>query len=196
MNDSKLCILLADNDRAVVKTYSLGLKESGIDVLEAHSAEEAKAYALHHVIDLAILDVLMDQTSGLELASWLKNNTKIPFLFLSDCNNDEVVASAVEQGALAYLIKPIAYNNLLPMIRSAANIGQEFNKLKSIESQLSQALAGSRNTSIAIGLIMERYSIGQKQAFDKLRSYARSKQSKLEDVASDIVQYSDVINSV
>lgn len=196
MKQNNLRILLVDDDRTILKTYSIGLKHSGVEVFEAQTTEEAKAYAIQQVMDLAILDVILGQASGLEFASWLKDNTNIPFIFLSVCNDDEIVTKAVEYGALAYLVKPVAFNNLLPMIRASVKIGQEFNKLKNSETQLSTALAGSRNTSIAIGLIMERYSIDQKQAFDKIRNYARNKQTKLEDIASEIVQYSDAINSV
>ena len=60
--------------------------------------------------------------------------------------------------------------------------------------QLGQALQARRETSIAVGIIMERRRLDRRQAFEALRSQARSQRRRLHDVAADIVNALDALN--
>ena len=60
--------------------------------------------------------------------------------------------------------------------------------------QLGQALQERRETSIAIGIIMERRRLDRRQAFETLRGQARSQRRRLHDVAADIVNALDALN--
>ena len=60
--------------------------------------------------------------------------------------------------------------------------------------QLGQALQARRETSIAVGIIMERRRLAQGAAFETLRSQARSQRRRLRDVAADIVNALEALN--
>ena len=60
--------------------------------------------------------------------------------------------------------------------------------------QLGQALQARRETSIAVGIIMERRRLDQRAAFETLRAQARSQRRRVHDVASDIVNALDALN--
>lgn len=196
MTEDKLNILLVEDDQPTLKSLDLYLSKMGMRPYSAQNAEEAMECVKHQSIDLAILDSKIGKISGLELAKWLKENTSIPFIFLSGYTDSDTVDKAVENGAFGYMIKPVDMNQLRLMIESAVKRGEELIKLKNIETQLSTALENSRNISMAVGIIMERYKLSQNSAFDKLRQSARSKQAKLDEVAKQIVQIGDVINSL
>ena len=188
--------MLVDDDKPTLKAFSSGLKKLGLEVSSAENATQAMSLTEQQEFDLAILDVCMQNISGIDLAKWLKANTQLPFIFLSAYNDEETVNSAIDQGALGYLVKPIQFKNLLPMIVSAVERDQDMKALRQTEIQLSKSLQGSRLTSTAVGLIMERYKLNQIEAFERLRRYARNNQKKIDEIASQLVQYSDILNSL
>lgn len=196
MQGKQIQVLLVDDDKPTLKAFSSGLKKVGLEVCSAENAEQAMTYIAQQFFDLAILDVQMQNISGIDLAGWMKENTELPFIFLSAYSDEEIVSAAIDQGALGYLVKPVKLKNLLPTIESAIKRGQDIKALRQVELQLSEALQGNRLISTAIGIIMERYKITQTQAYERLRNYARSHQKKIGEVANQVLEYSDTLNTL
>ena len=76
-------ILIVDDDRLILATMSKGLHQAGYEVLQAASGEEAYRIALESKPDLAVLDVRMPNMTGIQLARLLREQTQVPFIFLS-----------------------------------------------------------------------------------------------------------------
>lgn len=171
---STTTLLIADDDRLVLATLAEGLRRAGHTVLEAAGGEEAIRLACEQRPDLAILDMRMPGRDGLGVAQWLREHTSIPFLFLSAYGDGEVVEAAVRCGALGYLVKPLDVQQILPSVDAAMMRGRELNALLEEEAQLSAALRLSRHTSMAVGILMARDKIGERDAFDRLRAQARA----------------------
>ncbi len=187
-------ILLADDDRLVLATLGRGLRNAGYDVLEAASGEEALELCAQQVPDLAILDIRMPGLSGIETARELCERYGIPFIILSAYGESDLVNDAVRQGALGYLVKPLDVTQVLPTIEAALKRAGEFRHLHATEEQLNQALSAGRETSTAVGLLMERHRLSASEAFETLRRFARSQRRKLADVAGELVQAVEAVN--
>lgn len=184
-------LLIADDDRLVLATLAEGLRRVGHTVLEAANGDEAIHLACEQSPDLAILDMRMPGRDGLDVAQWLREHTRVPFLFLSAYGDAEVVAAAVQSGALGYLVKPLDVQQILPSIDAAMMRGRELNALLEEEAQLSAALRLSRQTSMAVGILMARHNINERDAFDRLRAQARSQRRKISDLASELVHVAE-----
>ena len=115
-------------------------------------------------------------------------------VFLSAYADQEFVDKATKAGALGYLVKPIDVEHVLPTIESALQRSQEINRLRDTEVQLNTALEQGRETSVAIGILMQEYHITTEQAFDMLRGQARSQRRKVASVASELVQAVNNLN--
>ncbi len=191
---TKAKVLLADDDRLVLVTLSNGLRKAGYDILEASSGEEALVVCEEHQPDLAILDIRMPGLSGIETAQKFNCDYNLPFLMLSAYSDDELVKEAVSVGALGYLVKPLDVPQIVPTIEAALERSSDIGKLKNSEFHLNRALHIGRNTSTAVGLLMERYRLTSENAFDMLRRHARSQRRKVIDVATDIVAAAEAIN--
>jgi two-component system, response regulator PdtaR len=187
-------ILLVDDDRLILATYGKGLRRAGYVVEATESAAVALDLAARHSFDLAILDIRMPEMSGLELASLLMERNQLPTLFLSAYSDQATVEEAVVKGALSYVIKPIAVSMLVPAIETALGRARDLKTLQRAKGQLESALAAERNTSVAIGMMMERHHLPQKQAFDVLRQEARSRSKIIEALAKDLVDAEDILN--
>jgi response regulator NasT len=191
---NKIRVLVVDDDRLVLATLAKGLRQWGYEVAEASSGEIGLKLALEANPDVILLDVNMPRMSGLEVAKMLRAQTMIPFLFLTAYGDADIVKQATEHGAMGYLVKPVDISQIVPAIEAALARGKELGLLRETETQLSTALANSRETSIAVGILMEREHLDRHSAFDALRDYARSQRRKIKDVAEELLQAIEFAN--
>ena len=189
------CVLVVDDDRLVLATVAEGLREAGYAVDTAESAQEARERVGAARPDIALLDVRMPGETGIELARWLRARD-IPFLFLTAYGDASIVREAVEEGALGYLIKPVDVPQLVAALEAALQRAEDIRRLRETEAQLQRALSGSRYTSMAVGLIMERHRLTEKEAFERLRRFARSQRRRIEEVAEELVRSEELVNLV
>ncbi len=187
-------ILLADDDRVIRVTLAKNLRQYDFDVLEAGNGKEAIQIGCDLKPDLAIMDFQMPDMTGVEAAQELREQADVSCVFLSAYSDDEFVAKAAEAGALGYLVKPVDVQHVLPTIESAMQRADEIRGLKQTESQLNTALQQSRETSIAIGILMARYNISSEQAFEMLRTESRNQRKKVAFIASELVKSVDNVN--
>lgn len=187
-------ILVVDDDRLVLASISRGLKQAGYRVSEASNGEDAVNAAGKSLPDLALLDVRMPVMNGIELGRLLREHAGVPFMYLSAYGQADIVTQAAEQGALGYLVKPLDIAQILPAVETALSRAAEIRKLRDTEAQLTTALAGSREVSMAVGLLMERHHLDRDEAFEALRSRARAGRRALPDVAREVLDSSEKLN--
>ena len=191
---ARVQILLADDDRVIRVTLAKNLRQYDFDVLEASCGKEAVQIGCEMKPDLAIMDFQMPDISGVDAAHQLREKADVSCIFLSAYSDDEFVTKAGEAGALGYLVKPIDVQHVLPTIESAMQRAAEIRELKQTETQLNAALQQGRETSIAIGILMARYNISSKQAFEMLRSESRNQRKKVGLIAAELVKSVDNVN--
>ena len=191
---SKGRILVADDDRLVRITVATGLRQAGYEVLEASDGEEAVRIAVGEHPALAVLDLRMPRLSGLEAAARLRESTDVPFIVLSAYDDEQAVREAADAGALGYLVKPIDVRQMLPTIEAALDRAAEIRSLRESRTQLNTALEQGRETSVAIGILMARHDLPEREAFELLRAHARRKRRKLAEVAAELVRGVDGVN--
>ena len=190
----KAHILIVDDDRLVLATLSSGLRDSGYRVSEASNGQDAFNIAEKNRPDLALLDMRMPKMDGIELGRLLRQHTGVPFLYLSAYGQGDIVKQAAEHGALGYLVKPLDIQQIVPSIEAALARAAEILQLRKKEAQLSTALEAGRETSIAVGVLMERRRVDRTEAFEALRDHARSQRRKVSEVAEDVINAVETIN--
>ncbi len=179
-------LLVVDDDRLVLAALAEGLRLAGYRVTGTASGQDALAIAARDVPDLALLDVRMPGMDGLELAGHLRERG-VPFMFLSAYGDREVVSQAAEAGALGYLVKPLNIQQIVPSIEAALNRARDIDTLRETRGQLTTALTGSREISMAVGMLMMRDRLDREQAFELLRTSARSQRRPMADVAGELL---------
>ncbi len=186
-------ILVAEDDRLVLAVLEEGLVRAGFEVEAVDNGREAVVRAEASTFDLAILDVQMPGLSGLEVAHQIRE--RCPVLILSAYSDAEVVQAAIREGAVGYLVKPVDITQLIPAVEAALARGGDLRRLAATEHHLNHALNQGREISVAVGLVMERHAMSQKEAFEAMRCRARSCRVKLADVAKQIVAATETTNA-
>lgn len=185
---SEIKLLLADDDRVIVTMMSEDLESAGYKVVPAYNGKEAIEKCVTESPDLAILDVRMPVMDGIEASVEIKDKTETPFIFLTAYSDKKYVEKAVENGALGFLIKPVSAERMIPVIETALARARDLNAVLDSNTNLLQAIESRRDIDIAIGLIMERYSLSRQDSFEIMRRLARSGRSKIESVSVGMVE--------
>jgi response regulator NasT len=181
-------LLLVDDERLVLATLARGLEAAGFAVVTAESvteAEELLAGGTHP--DLAIVDVMMPERSGLELARRLHDFDHIPFILLTGTSDAHIVEQATKAGALGYMVKPVDVPRLVPAIEAALARASDLQDFRMTQRQLQEALDADRDINVAIGIVMVRQQLGRNDAFDQLRKTARARRLKLSALAGELI---------
>jgi AmiR/NasT family two-component response regulator len=189
-------ILVVDDDRLVLAALCDGLRSAGYRVTGSASSHDALGIAERDVPDLALLDVRMPGMDGIELGRKLREQRGVPFLYLSAYGERNIVRQAVEEGALGYLVKPLDIQQIVPSIEAALTRAGEIGKLRQSEEQLTTALSGNREISMAVGLLMMRDRMNRDQAFDTLRGNARAQRRPIGDVAKELLSSAENLYTI
>lgn len=179
-------LLLVDDDEVILATFGGGLRDAGYEVAVAGSGSEALAVLADTPPDMVIVDKRMPGMSGFDLARQLRT-TGVPFLFLSAYNDPQYVAEAIEIGAMGYLVKPLEVDKAVPTLEAALRRSRELSALADQNARMQQALDTGRSVNVVVGIMMERFRMGQKQAFDALRCKARAERRKVREVAEEML---------
>ncbi|WP_411826345.1 response regulator [Luteolibacter sp. AS25] len=109
-------ILLADDDRFIVRILTFLLKDAGYEVDAAVDGLDALKIASEKAPALMLLDSIMPEISGIEvLDHWKKSETlrHIPVIMITTDDDAQLRATALEKGACSFLQKPFTPQELL-----------------------------------------------------------------------------------
>jgi two-component system alkaline phosphatase synthesis response regulator PhoP len=114
-------ILIAEDERDIRDLITFTLRFAGYEVVAASNGEEAVTMALQEIPDLILLDVRMPRMTGYEACAKIKENKKtrdIPIMFLSAKGQDTEIQAGLSAGAVEYLLKPFAPDQLTNRIQA------------------------------------------------------------------------------
>ena len=137
-------ILIVDDDLLILQILS-GILDTEYQVLTSTSGEQALRLAQKNAkLSLAIYDVDMPGMNGIETAKIIWEKYHIPFIIVSQFNDNETIERAIASGALAYLIKPIIPKDVLPAVRAALRRGSEIINQNDRAIELTQTINQNR----------------------------------------------------
>ena len=185
-------ILIAEDETIIRLDLRDLLERAGFDVCaEAKDGEEAIELARSERPDLAILDVKMPRLDGIEAAKQMLDERPLPIVMLTAYGQDELVARAVEAGVFGYLVKPFREQDLLPAIQTARARHEELAAVRKEAESLSDALEARKVIERAKGLLMEKDSLTEEEAFARLRKASQLSGRPLKVVAEAVVSTLD-----
>lgn len=120
MATQKPKILVVDDEETLCEALRFNLEEAGYEVMTANSAEEVLALDLAGV-SLILLDIMMGDISGTQLASILKKReatASIPVIFCTAKDAEDDMIAGLELGADDYITKPYSLRNVLARVKT------------------------------------------------------------------------------
>lgn len=117
-------ILVAEDERDILDLITFTLEYGGHKVIPSSNGAEALELTRQEKPDLVLLDVRMPCMTGFEVCEYLKSeeSTKsIPVVFLSAKGQEVEVNTGYEVGAVDYILKPFAPDQLLENLEEILN---------------------------------------------------------------------------
>jgi len=113
-------VLVVEDDANTLASLRCALEESGYEVVEAASGEEAMARLDLSPVDVVISDVMMGRVSGLDLLAHIgEHYPDTPVILLTAFGTVESAVRAMHLGALDFLTKPIDLDRLDQLVERA-----------------------------------------------------------------------------
>ena len=160
----KTRILVVEDEEKLARFVELELTHEGYEVSKAFDGRTALQMAEENKYDLILLDIMLPELNGLEVLRRLKQDNKdiAPVILVTarDAVMDKV--SGLDAGAVDYITKPFAIEELLARIRVALKM---HSRLTDLENQSVQASgsAGTENAAQGDELTWNKLSLSDKK---------------------------------
>ena len=185
---SRTRILIADDDAIRLMSLRAQLEALGMEVVgEATTGRDAVAVARHAEPDLAILDIKMPEMDGIEAARAITAARPIPIILLTAYTDPALVERAAAAGVFAYLVKPVAEEDLLPAVLTARARFGEFQELRKELATLSEALEARKVIERAKGILMDRLRVSEAEAFRRMQVQSQRENKRLVEIARAVI---------
>lgn len=119
-------ILVVDDEQDICEILQYNLENEGFEVATANSAEEALTLPLKDC-SLILLDVMMGEMSGFQMARILKSNPStahIPIIFITALDNEDNLVKGLNIGADDYIAKPLSMKEVKARVNAVLRRAQ------------------------------------------------------------------------
>ena len=145
-------VLIVDDDPLVVRMIEHHLTKAGFeDFVTSHRSLGVMDLLQTSKPDIAIIDVMMPGTTGLELLEEIRCDPgfrHLPVLIITSSHHESVKLDALEQGATDFIQKPLKAVELLPRVRNALMIKQQHDEVTAYSKLLENQVA-ARTAALA-----------------------------------------------
>ena len=111
-------VLVVDDEPQILRALQTNLRGAGYDVETAATAEAALASAAMKPPDAVILDLVLPDGRGTDVARELRRWSSAPILILSVVGEEAEKVAALDAGADDYVEKPFGIDELLARLRA------------------------------------------------------------------------------
>jgi two-component system, response regulator PdtaR len=183
-------VLIAEDEALIRLDLAEMLVEEGYDVVgEAGDGETAVRLAEDLTPDLVILDIKMPIMDGLAAAERIAGGRIAPVVILTAFSQRDLVESARDAGAMAYLVKPFGKSDLLPAIEMAVSRFAELQQLEAEVADLSERLETRKLVDRAKGVLQQQLGLSEPDAFRWIQKTAMDLRLSMREVADGVVEH-------
>lgn len=135
-------ILVVDDEQDICEILQYNLETEGYEVVTANSAEEALELPLHD-FGLILLDVMMGEMSGFQLARRLKENpetAQVAIIFITALDGEDNTVKGLNIGADDYIAKPLSMKEVKARVKAVLRRFVPVEKAKAVQEGLTDII--------------------------------------------------------
>ena len=181
-----LKILVADDESIIRLGLKTMLTALGHEVLLASNGREALNLVRTSAPDLALLDIQMPLTDGLEAAKTIGKKYPMPIIILTAFSEQDLIERAAQLPIQGYLIKPVNERDLAAAIPVAIARFEETQALAREKAELGESLETRKLVERAKGKLMQG-GLGEEEAYLTIQRQAREGRVSMKQAAEAIL---------
>lgn len=138
-------ILIVDDEKPISDIIKFNLTKEGYETVTAFDGREALEKFKEEEPDLIILDLMLPELDGLEVAKEVRKTSHLPIIMLSakDSEFDKVIG--LEIGADDYVTKPFSNRELLARVKA------HLRRTETIETAVAESNNAGNTSEITLG---------------------------------------------
>jgi len=113
-----LKLLLVEDDKTIASGLEYSLAKEGFNIVLCHDLASGKKAFKENKFDLCLLDVSLPDGNGYDLCRIIREESEIPIIFLTACDDEVNVVMGLDMGADDYITKPFRLRELISRIKS------------------------------------------------------------------------------
>jgi signal transduction histidine kinase len=147
----KASILMVDDDQSTRRTLTLIFRKKGYEIESVGTGRDAIEKARERFFNIAFLDIKLPDMKGVELIAPLKEmHPDMVMIMVTAYASLETAVHALNQGASAYIIKPLNMDEVLAKVKEAVEKQQLVMENRILYRDIQQELAERKRTQEAL----------------------------------------------
>lgn len=181
-------VLVAEDETLIRLDIVEILTDAGYAVVgEAENGEKAVELAREHRPDLVVMDVKMPVMDGITAAKTIAEERIAPVVMLTAFSQRDLVESAQEAGAMAYVVKPFGQNDLVPAIEVAAARFDEIRALEAEVTSMADKFETRKLVDRAKSVLITKMGLSEPEAFRWIQKTSMDRRLTMREVAETVV---------
>ena len=182
----RLKILVADDEAIIRLGLRTMLTELGHEVVLASNGREALEFVRTARPDLALLDIQMPLTDGLEAARVIARKHPMPILILTAYGEQDLIERAAQLPIQGYLVKPVNERDLAAAIQVAVARFEDAQAQARENAELKESLEARKTVERAKGVLMKT-GLSEEEAYLAIQRQAREARVSMRQAAEAII---------
>ncbi|MCC6188340.1 MAG: response regulator [Anaerolineales bacterium] len=182
----RLKVLVADDEAIIRMGLRTMLTGLGHEVLLAANGRDALHLARTARPDLALLDLQMPLTDGLEAAKVIARKHPMPIIILTAFSQADLIERAAQLPIQAYLVKPVNDRDLAAAIEVAVARFEDAQASSRQIAELRESVETRKLVERAKGLLMQG-GLSENEAYHLLQQRARDQRINLRQAAEAVL---------
>jgi response regulator NasT len=164
------------------------LNEKGFGVVgEGASGKSALKLAKTTDPDAVLMSVGLPDIDGISAAETIMEENPLPIVLLTSHYDAATIERAKEAGVMAYLLKPLREEELLPVTELAISRFEEFNSLRKENEDLKKTLEARKAIERAKGVLMKQQGLSEPEAFSLIQKKSMDLRKPMAEIAQAII---------
>jgi len=119
-------ILIVEDDQSLISGLSFAIEKAGYEIEIARNGAEMLKLWENSSYDLVILDISLPDITGFELCEKIREESKVPILFLTAADDEMDIVRGLDIGGDDYITKPFKLAILISRINALLRRSQDF----------------------------------------------------------------------
>lgn len=167
-------ILVVEDEESIAEAIRYALEIEGFEVLVALTGSEGVRLAESRKPSLVLLDVMLPESSGLDVCRRIRQASDVPIVMLTARDSEADKVAGLELGADDYVVKPFSMRELVARVRAHLRRSERSGQFREVAEVLRSGAIEVDLAAHEVRRVGERVELRPKE-FELLESLMRRK---------------------